>query len=113
MNSELGGLGADIQNGKPGRPIKLEICKMAIAPDDSQRCANELIAKDPLLVVSGYNFFGNHLPIYTQAKVPVIVYPPITVADFSTPGAWSIGPGGGCVGSFPGLVYYSTHQLEG
>ena len=43
INNELGGLGADIANGKPGRPIQLEVCKMAIAPDDSQRCANELV----------------------------------------------------------------------
>ena len=38
INTELGGLG--------GRPIELEICKTAISPDDSQRCANELVAEE-------------------------------------------------------------------
>lgn len=113
INNELGGLGADIQNGKPGRPIRLEVCKMAISPDDSQRCANDLIAKSPALVVNGFNFFGNHLAIYKAAKMPVIVTQPITVADFSTPGVWAIGGGGGCVGAFPALVSYSVDQLKG
>ncbi len=48
INAELGGFGADVQNGVPGRPIELVTCKMAISPDDSQRCANELLAADPV-----------------------------------------------------------------
>ena len=47
INAELGGWGADIQNGIPGRPIELEVCRTAISPDDSQRCANELVGEGP------------------------------------------------------------------
>jgi branched-chain amino acid transport system substrate-binding protein len=103
INNELGGLGADIQNGKPGRPIQLEVCKMVISPDDSQRCANELLAKKPTVVFSSINFFGNQFPI---------VITPITVGDFTTPGVYSIGGGGGCLGVHTGLVYYATQELK-
>ncbi len=113
INNELGGLGADIQNGKAGRPIKLEVCKMAISPDDSQRCANELATKKPTVVMSPINFFGNQFPVFAASKTPVIVGTPITIADFTTPGAYSIGAGGGCLGAHTALVYYATHQLKG
>jgi branched-chain amino acid transport system substrate-binding protein len=113
INAELGGWGADIQNGKPGRPIKLEVCKMAISPDDSQRCANELISKKPFLIVSSLNFFGNQIPIYQQAKVPAMVGTPITVGDFTANGVYSVGGGGGCVGVHTGLVFFATQDLKG
>lgn len=112
INEELGGLGADIQNGKPGRPIQLEVCKMVISPDDSQRCANELLTKKPFAVFSSINFFGNQFPIYSAAKTPVIVITPITVGDFTTPGVYSIGGGGGCLGVHTGLVAYATGDLK-
>ncbi len=85
INAELGGWGSDIQNGVPGRPIQLEVCRTAISPDDSQRCANELVAKDPDIVVSTINFFGNHLPIFEAAGIPAIVTSPVTIADYTSP----------------------------
>jgi branched-chain amino acid transport system substrate-binding protein len=112
INTELGGLGADIANGVPGRPIQLEVCSMAINPADSQRCANELAGQDPLLVVSTLNFFGNHFPIYDAAGVTVIVGTPITVGDFTSPGVYSIGGGGGCLGVHTGLVEFVVTDLE-
>ena len=112
INNELGGLGADVQNGKPGRPIRLEVCKMAISPDDSQRCANELIAKKPQLVESLVNFFGNHFPIYAAANIPVVVGTPITIGDYTSPNVYAIGGGGGCLGQHTGLVYYATQDLK-
>ena len=112
INTGRGGMGADVQNGKPGRPLKLEVCKMAITPDDSQRCANELIAKKPMLVYSALNFFGNQFPIYAAAKTPVIVITPITVGDFTSPGVYSIGGGGGCLGAHTGLVKFVTSELK-
>lgn len=113
INNELGGLGADIQNGKPGRPIQLEVCKMVISPDDSQRCANELLTKKPFVTFSSINFFGNQFPIYAAAKEPVIVITPITVGDFTTAGVYSIGGGGGCLGVHTGLVDFATSDLKG
>ncbi len=113
INNELGGLGADIQNGIPGRPIELVVCKMAIAPDESQRCANELLTEEPTLVVSSINFFGNHFPVYAAANVPVVVITPITVGDFTSPGVYAIGGGGGCLGVHTGMVEFATTEFEG
>ena len=113
INEELGGLGADVQNGKPGRPVKFELCKMAISPDDSQRCANELIAKKPAMVISSFNFFGNQFPIYKAANIPVIVGSPITVGDYTSPDVYAIGAGGGCLGAHTALVWYATQELKG
>ena len=112
INNELGGLGSDIQNGTPGRPIKLEICSTAITPDDSQRCANELVAKRPTLVYSTLNFVGNQFPIYAAANIPVIVGNPQTVADFTSPNVYAVGAGGGCVGVLTALVKFATQNLE-
>ncbi|MGH9272922.1 MAG: hypothetical protein ACRDZ2_16805, partial [Ilumatobacteraceae bacterium] len=84
INAELGGWGADIQNGVPGRPIQLEVCKTAIAPDDSQRCANELVSKNPEIIVTSINFFGNHLPIFEAAGIPAFITSPVTIGDFTS-----------------------------
>ena len=84
---------------------------MAISPDDSQRCANELLAADPFLIVSSLNFFGNQIPIYQQAGVPAIVGTPITVGDFTAEGVYSIGGGGGCLGVHTGLVEFVTTEF--
>ncbi len=111
INNELGGLGADIQNGIPGRPIDLKVCKSVVSPDDSQRCANELLTDEPFMVFSSINFFGNQFPIYAAAKVPVVVITPITVGDFTSPGVYSIGGGGGCLGVHTGLVEFVTNDL--
>ncbi|WP_116997206.1 ABC transporter substrate-binding protein [Desertimonas flava] len=111
INAELGGWGADIQNGVPGRPIQLEICRTAISPDDSQRCANELVAKSPELIVSTINFFGNHLPIFEAAGIPAVITSPVTIADFTSPSAYAIAGGGGCLGQHTALVEYATSDL--
>jgi branched-chain amino acid transport system substrate-binding protein len=112
INEELGGLGANVSEGRPGRPIQLETCFMAINPADSQKCANELAGKDPFAVISTLNFFGNHFPIYQQAGTTVLVSTPITVGDFTSEGVYSVGAGGGCLGVHTGLVYASTQFLE-
>ena len=112
INAELGGWGADVQNGVPGRPIQLEVCATAISPDDSQRCANELLSTDPFMVASSINFFGNHLPIFQAADVPTIVMSPVTIADFTTEGVYSIGGGGGCLGVHTGMVEFVTSEFE-
>ncbi len=112
INEELGGWGSDIQNGKPGRPIQLEVCKTAISPDDSQRCANEIVSKKPDLAVSTINFFGNHLPIYEAAGIPAIVTSPVTIADFTSKSAYAIAGGGGCLGAHTALVEYAAVDLK-
>jgi branched-chain amino acid transport system substrate-binding protein len=110
INKELGGIGS--KDGKPGRPIKLEVCKMAITPADSQKCANEIAAKKPFAVISSLNFFGNHFDIYKQANIPVIVGTPITALDFTSPGVYAIGGGGGCLGVHTGLISFAAQELK-
>lgn len=112
INEELGGIGGDTATGKAGRPIQLEVCKMAIAPAESLRCANELAAKKPFAVVSSINFFGNHFEIYKAANVPVVVATPVTALDFTSPGVYATGGGGGCLGVHTGLVWFMTQELK-
>ena len=113
INNELGGIGADYANNKPGRPIKLEVCSTAISPADSQRCANDLASKKPIAVYSTINFFGNHFATFAAAKIPVIVGTPITALDFTSPGVYAIGGGGGCLGVHTGLIEFATKDLKG
>ena len=68
--------------------------------------------KDPFTVISSLNFFGNHFPIYEQAGINVVVGTPITVGDFTAPGVYSIGTGGGCLGVHTGMVYAATQELD-
>ena len=104
VNAELGGLN--------GRPIEIELCKSVVSPDDSQRCANELSAAGVDLAISTINFFGNHFSIYQGSDIPVIAVTPITIADFTSPGVYSIGAGGGCLGVHTGLVEFATNNIE-
>ncbi|MFK7919301.1 MAG: ABC transporter substrate-binding protein [Ilumatobacter sp.] len=104
INAELGGLG--------GREIEIELCKSVVSPDDSQRCANELSASGVEMALSTINFFGNHFPIYAGAGIPVVVGTPITIPDFTSPGVYAIGAGGGCLGVHTGLVEFATNQIE-
>jgi branched-chain amino acid transport system substrate-binding protein len=113
INEELGGIGADYAAGKPGRPIKLEVCSMLINPADSTKCANELVAKKAFAVYSTLNFFGNHFATFNAAKIPVIVGTPISPFDFTSPGTYAIGGGGGCLGVHTGLIEYATKDLKG
>ncbi|MEM8745588.1 MAG: ABC transporter substrate-binding protein [Actinomycetota bacterium] len=104
INAELGGLG--------GREIEIDLCPSIVTPDDSQRCANELAAEGVDMVLSTINFFGNHIGIYQGAGIPVVVGTPITIADFTSPGVFSIGAGGGCFGVHTGLVDFATDGIE-
>ena len=112
INNELGGIGADYAAGKPGRPIKIEVCSMLITPGDSQKCANELAAKKVFAVYSTLNFFGNHFATYNAAKIPVVVGTPISPLDFTAPGTYAIGGGGGCLGVHTGLIEFVTNDLK-
>jgi branched-chain amino acid transport system substrate-binding protein len=112
INEELGGFGGNPSTGTPGRPIQLETCFMAVNPADSQRCANELSGKEPFAVLSGSNFFGNHVPIYDSANIPLLIGSPITIADFTGTG-FAVGTGGGCLGVHTALVYAATQELGG
>ena len=104
VNTELGGLN--------GRPIEIVLCKSIVSPDDSQRCANELSADGVDLAISTINFFGNHYAIYQGSGIPVLAVTPITIADFTSPGVFAIGAGGGCLGVHTGLIEFATNEIE-
>jgi len=104
VNTELNGLG--------GRPIEIVLCKSVVSPDDSQRCANELSADGVEMAISTINFFGNQMSIYQGSDIPVIVVTPVTIADFTSEGVYSIGAGGGCLGVHTGLVQFATGELQ-
>lgn len=113
INTELGGVGGDPATGKPGKPIKLEVCKYnALVPAELPGCANKLAAKKPLLVLISLAFGADHIAIFTKTKTPMLVGTPIFPTDFSTAGAYAIGGGGGCLGVHLGLVYYATQVLK-
>ena len=103
INAELGGLN--------GHPIKINLCKSVVSPDASQACANQLSAAKVDLAISTINFFGNHFSIFKGSNIPVIVGTPITIGDFTSPGVYSIGAGGGCLGVHTGLIKFTTQNL--
>ena len=113
INNELGGIGGNPLKGIAGRPIKLATCFETIAPSSSTSCANQLASQKPVLVISGYQFFGSVVdPIYTAANVPVVDYNPITQADFQGTHLYDIAAGGGCVGVHPALESFAVYNLH-
>ena len=113
INKELGGIGANLATGKAGVPIKLEICKYnALIPAELPGCANKLAGKKPLVVFASLAFGDAHLAIFAKTKTPIIVGTPIFPGDFTSPGVYAIGGGGGCLGVHLGLVWYATQVLK-
>ena len=99
INDRLGGIGADIEAGAPGRPVELVYCGHVIDQNEAQGCANQIADADPNIVIPGVEFFTPLMyPIF--ADLPVVQMLPIFVADFDQPGIYA--PFGGCVTAFPG-----------
>lgn len=83
-NEVLGGVGADYKNGKPGRPIQLEVCTAELAVAPSQACANQLLQKDPVVLLDTLNLLQSiEYPIYIGAGLPVVENTGITPAAMS------------------------------
>ena len=113
INKELGGVGADPATGKAGVPIKLVPCSFNImVPTEQSACVNSLAESKPALVVSTLSFDDTVIAKYAAAKIPVLVGTPIMPSDFTTPGVFAIGGGGGCLGVHLGMVYYATQILK-
>jgi len=70
--------------GMGGRPIEMEYCKTAPAPEVSQACAQELTGKGVELVMLGLDIFPAY-DVYTATGTPVIgvlpLFPPDYAAD--------------------------------
>ena len=113
INKELGGVGADPATGKPGVPIKLVTCSFDIMiPTQQSACVSTLAESKPALVFSSLSFDDTVIAKYAAAGIPVLVGTPIMPSDFTTPGVFAIGGGGGCLGVHLGLVYYATQILK-
>lgn len=103
INERLGGIGADYKAGKPGRPIKLNVCSHGLTPDAAQACANTVAGEKPNLVTIGIDFFTQAMyPVFQQ--FPIIQMLPIFVADFTQAGAFSAI--GGCPTAFFGAANF-------
>ena len=57
INDKLGGIGADVAAGTPGRPIRLEVCVHQADQSEAQACATKVQETDPSLIVVGIDFF--------------------------------------------------------
>ena len=98
INEKLGGIGADLEAGVPGRPIELEYCGHLVDQNEAQACANQVVDADPNVVMIGIDFFTPLMyPLF--ADYPVVETLPIFVADFDQAGV--ISPFGGCSDGVP------------
>ena len=98
INERLGGIGADLAAGTPGRPIQLEYCGHLVDQNEAQGCANQIADANPNTVMLGIDFFSPLMyPLF--ADFPVVETLPIFIADFDQPGV--VSPFGGCPTAFP------------
>lgn len=98
INESLGGLGADLEAGTPGRPIELSYCGHVIDQNEAQACANQIADDNPNTVYMGIDFFSPLMyPLFTD--FPVVEMLPIFIADFDQAGV--VSPFGGCPTAFP------------
>ena len=103
INEKLGGVGADIAAGKPGRPIDLQVCVHKLDPAEAQACATKIKGENPSIITMGIDFFSSAMyPVFQGIAVNQTV--PIFISDFNTPGLYSAF--GGCVSAFPGGAKY-------
>ncbi len=104
INEKLGGVGADLEAGTPGRPIKLEVCAHKIDQAEAQACATTVKEANPNLIIVGIDFFTPLMyPVWEG--IPIMETVPIFVADFDQPGV--VSAFGGCVSAFPGAALYA------
>ena len=98
INEKLGGIGADLEAGTPGRPIKLEYCGHLVDQNEAQACANQVADANPNTVMMGVDFFSPLMyPLFKD--FPVTETLPIFIADFDQPGV--VSAFGGCPTAFP------------
>ena len=57
INDKLGGIGADVAAGTPGRPIRLEVCAHKVDQSEAQACATKVQEANPSLIIVGIDFF--------------------------------------------------------
>ena len=81
INNELGGIG--------GRPMNIEQCLTDGTPEKSQACANKLIEKKVLSVMTGVDLgVPASVPLYETAKIPLTFGAPGQPVEYASPDAF-------------------------
>lgn len=82
VNEDLGGVA--------GRPLQLATCTTDGTPESSQGCAQDLLARKPVAVVSGIDLGADaSVPVVTRAKVPYVTGSPTLAGELTTTGAYA------------------------
>ena len=109
INDKLGGIGADVAAGEPGRPIRLEVCVHKVDQSEAQACATKVQEANPSLIIVGTEFFTPLMYPLWQG-IPTIHTVPIFLADFDQPGVYAFNGGG--VTQLAGQVQYQKDILN-
>ncbi|MGI5200244.1 ABC transporter substrate-binding protein [Spirillospora sp. CA-108201] len=76
VSKDLGGAG--------GHPVELIKCTVDGSPESAQKCANEMVQKKAVVVISGINFSGpSSYEVVTAAGIPYVTAAPIQGTDFN------------------------------
>ena len=96
----------EYKGGLQGRPIKLETCATDGQPATSARCANEVIEKDPLLILGGGDTGGpGAIPVYERAEIPYVGGVPFTPVESNSKDAVIFNSFGGFADNLAALAY--------
>ncbi len=103
VNRELGGAG--------GRPLALETCATSGTPESSSRCANQIVADDPLLTTFGFDLGSPaSVPIFESSGVPYVGGVPSSPAEFTADNSWQLNAGS--VSGFPAQSVFMADELQ-
>ncbi len=95
VNTKLGGVGANLSNGRAGRPIELVKCAVdAINFSSHTTCANALVAANVDIVLSTLTLTDNYRTVLASAGIKEIVGLPLKSSDFLSSPVRSLGSGG-------------------
>ena len=100
VNEELGGI--------DGRPLQLASCTTNGTPESSRGCAEEVLAKRPVAVVSGIDLGADaSVPVVTKAGVPYVTGSPTLAGELTTKGAYAF-----TGGTAADLLAIGDHLIE-
>ncbi|MFM8562463.1 MAG: ABC transporter substrate-binding protein [Acidimicrobiia bacterium] len=101
INAELGGVN--------GRPIELVPCITSFSVEQSQACAQELVQKGAVAVISGIDITANgSLPILEQNGIPLISALPTTLAELRNEKVVSFS--GSITGAYVAFISHAAAQ---
>jgi len=97
------------RGGVAGRPVEIVYCNDKGDPNETAKCAREMVSDEVVATVGGSTFGGAALnPVLNAAKIPQIGLDPQTGPDFSSPNVYLFS--GGSLLGFQTLVSYAAHK---